>query len=311
MSLAILCSGQGQQHPGMFALTGNAPAAANLFAHAATLLSGLDPRDLVQTAPSSTLHRNRVAQILCTLQALAAAATLRDAMPDRSIVAGYSVGEMAAWGVAGLLSQYDTLDLVARRAELMDAATPAGDGMLFVRGISRQAVDGLCKRYDTAIAIVEPGDAFVLGGSREALELLGDEAKAMKATHVVDIPVEVASHTKRLGSASLAFREVLSQVPVRPPTTSSRLLSGTDGAPVIELDRGLDKLAAQISHTVHWADCLQGCVEARASAFLELGPGSALSNIVAGAYRELPTRSLEDFRTLEGARAWITHHLGC
>jgi [acyl-carrier-protein] S-malonyltransferase len=192
----------------------------------------------------------------------------------------------------------------------MDAATPAGDGMLFVRGISREAVDGLCKRYNTAIAIVEPGDAFVLGGSRAALESLGDEAKAMKSTHVVDIPVEVASHTKRLGSASLAFREALSQVPVRPPTTSSRLLSGTDGAPVIELDRGLDKLAAQISHTVQWADCLQGCVEARASAFLEFGPGSALSNMVAGTYRDLPTRSLEDFRTLEGARAWITHHLG-
>jgi [acyl-carrier-protein] S-malonyltransferase len=122
--------------------------------------------------------------------------------------------------------------------------------------------------------------------------------------------VEVASHTKRLGSASLAFREVLSQVPVRPPTMCARLLSGTDGAPVIELDSGLDKLAAQISHTVQWADCLQGCVEARASAFLELGPGSALSNMAAGTYRAIPTRALADFRTLEGARAWITRHVG-
>ena len=37
---------------------------------------------------------------------------LRDAMPGRIIVAGYSVGEMAAWGVGGLLSAADTLDLV-------------------------------------------------------------------------------------------------------------------------------------------------------------------------------------------------------
>ena len=58
-------------------------------------------------------------------------------MPDRLIVAGYSVGEVAAWGVAGLLGATDTLDLVARRAEAMDAASPPGDGLLFVRGLSR------------------------------------------------------------------------------------------------------------------------------------------------------------------------------
>jgi [acyl-carrier-protein] S-malonyltransferase len=78
---------------------------------------------------------NRLGQILCSLQALAAAAALRDRMPDRLIVAGYCVGEGAAWGVAGLLNMRDALDLIARRAEIMDAATPPGDGMLFVRGL--------------------------------------------------------------------------------------------------------------------------------------------------------------------------------
>ena len=40
---------------------------------------------------------------------------------------------------------------------------------------------------------------------------------------------------------------------------------------------GLDKLAAQISQTVQWGDCLQSCLEAGATAFLEFGPGHALS----------------------------------
>ena len=38
MTLAILCSGQGLQRPDMFALTGDAPEAADLFAHAAKLI---------------------------------------------------------------------------------------------------------------------------------------------------------------------------------------------------------------------------------------------------------------------------------
>ena len=309
MSLAILCSGQGWQRPGMFALTGDAPEAAGLFAQAATLLGGRDPREVVRTDTSEALHHNRVGQILCTLQALAAAAALKDAMPDRLIVAGYSIGEVAAWGVAGLLSMTDTLDLVLKRAEAMDAAASPGEGLSFVRGLSREAIDRLCERHDAAIAIVEPGDAFVLGGSRTALHALAGKAKAMGAARVVDLPVEVASHTKRLANASAAFRESLRQVPVKlPRTTGTRLLSGVDGSPVIQAEAGLDKLAAQISQTVQWADCLQGCMESGATAFLELGPGPALSEMLAGTYRGVSTRCLQDFRTLLGVRTWLAHH---
>jgi [acyl-carrier-protein] S-malonyltransferase len=44
-------------------------------------------------------------------------------------------------------------------------------------------------------------------------------------------------------------------------------------------------------------------VEAGASVFFELGPGRALNEMAAGAY--ISARSLEDFRTLQGARAWL------
>ncbi|MDI4236738.1 malonate decarboxylase subunit epsilon [Bradyrhizobium sp. Arg237L] len=310
MSLAILCSGQGRQHRDMFALTGDAPEAASLFAHAATLLGGRDPREIVRSESAEVLHRNRIGQILCTLQALAAASVLRDQMPDRLIVAGYSVGEVAAWGVAGLTSMTDTLDLVARRAEAMDAATRPGDGMVFVRGLPRDAIDTLCERHDAAVAIVNPGDAFILGGSRATLNALADDAKAMNAARVVDVPVEVASHTPRLAKASTEFRDRLSHAAVTAlPAAGTRLLSGIDAAAVIDVKAGLDKLAAQISQTVQWADCLQACIESEATVFLELGPGGALSEMVAGAYHDVATRSLEDFRTLDGVRAWLTTHL--
>jgi [acyl-carrier-protein] S-malonyltransferase len=309
MALAILCSGQGRQHPGMFALTGDAPQAASMFVHAAKLLGDNDPRDFVRSETSEALHRNRAGQILCTVQALGAAAALRDAMPGRIIVAGYSVGEVAAWGVGGLLSATDTLDLIAHRAEAMDAATEPGDGLMFVRGLPRDDIDRLCERYEAAVAIVNPGDAFVLGGSRAALQAIAGEAKVMHAARVVDLPVEVASHTKRLVAASAAFRESLRRISVPfPPAVGTRILSGIDGSPVISVEVGLDKLAAQISQTVQWASCLQGCIEAGATAFLEFGPGHALSAMAEGAWRDIPTRPLEDFRSLQGARSWLARH---
>jgi len=304
--LAILCSGQGKQHPDMFALSGPVPEAAGLFAHAAALLGGHDPRELVHTAVPALLHSNHVAQILCALQALAAARALREALPDRLVVAGYSVGEVAAWGVGGLLDMSDVLDLVAHRASLMNADSGPDDGLLFVRGLSRDNINRLCQQHDCGVAIVNPADAFVLGGERHALNALAREAQVLNAARIVPLPVNVASHTPRLAHAASEFRALLSHYhPNLSQLTHARILSGVDGAPVLQAESGCNKLAAQISQTVQWADCLQGCIEAGATAFLELGPGAALSRIAAEAYPGIPARSLEEFKTLPGARGWI------
>lgn len=307
MTLAVLCSGQGLQGPQSFALTGDAPEAGELFAHAARLL-GSDPRALVQSADAAALHRNRTGQILCVLQALAAAAALRESLPDRLVVAGYSVGEVAAWSVAGLLESATALDLVAERAEAMDAASRENDGLLFVRGLSRAAVDALCARHEAAIAIVNPGDAYVLGGDK--LDALAEEAKRAGAARVTRLAVAVASHTPRLASASTSFRQRLGQVRVPSrPRASIRLLSGIDGSAVLDVRSGLDKLAAQISQPVQWEACLESAVEAGATVFLELGPGRALAEMAAGAHRDIAARSLDDFETLQGVRAWLARQL--
>ncbi len=306
MTLAILCSGQGPQHEAMFALTADVPAATALFDQARSLLGGRDPRDLVRTAGDEPLHVNRTGQILCTLQPLAAVAALGGALGGSRIVAGYSVGEVAAWAVAGLIRPSDVLALAACRAEAMDAVSAPGDGLLFVRGLDRDAIDILCGRHGGAVAIVNPGDAFLLGGDRDALMGLAESARAAGAGRVVRVAVEVASHTPRLAAASAPFRRSLGALDVAgrmPPGV--RLLSGIDAAPVFDVSEGLDKLAEQISRTVRWAEVLAACVEAGATAFLELGPGHALTEMVASAYPDVPARSLEDFKTLNGARDWL------
>jgi [acyl-carrier-protein] S-malonyltransferase len=238
---------------------------------------------------------------------LSAAAALRHVWPKRILLAGYSVGEISAWGVAGIFDSATTLDLVALRAELMDAASSPGDGLLSVRGLSRTSVDNLCRRYSTAVAIVNPNDAFVLGGSGEALDTLAVDAMGMGAARATRIAVNVASHTVRLAAASPPFHAALEQTPAKSKIDRGvRLFSGIDGTLVLDTAAGKNKLAEQISHTVEWANCLESCLETGASAFLELGPGAALSNMLASTYPNIPSRSLDDFRTIQGVGSWVT-----
>jgi [acyl-carrier-protein] S-malonyltransferase len=114
-----------------------------------------------------------------------------------------------------------------------------------------------------------------------------------------------------MAKASSEFRKLLDKASMKTNLDAGvRLFSGVDGIPVFDIPTGIDRLAKQISHTVHWADCLEACMEAGASVFLELGPGRALTEMVSNAYPGTHARSLEDFRTLQGARAWIGGLLG-
>ncbi|KVT04507.1 malonate decarboxylase subunit epsilon [Burkholderia sp. MSMB1078WGS] len=304
MTLAILCSGQGAQRADMFDLTGSAPQADALFVHAGRLL-GDDPRAWVRHAGPDALSENRAAQILCTVQALAAAALLDAVWPRRRCVAGYSVGEVGSWSVAGMIDPRDALDLAAARAREMDAASGGDERMVFVRGLTRPQLAQLCDGRDAAIAIANPGDAFVVAGRRADVDAVADDATRAGALRVAPVCVRIASHTRRLAAAVPAFRATLAATPVRRPVPGTRLFSGIDGASVLDVDTGLDKLARQIDEPVEWAACLAACVEAGATAFLELGPGRALAEMAAGAYPALPARSLADFRSVEGVTSWL------
>ena len=70
--MAILCSGQGYQGAGMFDLLADAREAAPVFVAAKSVLDGKDPRQLVREASNDDLHADKVGQILCCTQAMAA-----------------------------------------------------------------------------------------------------------------------------------------------------------------------------------------------------------------------------------------------
>lgn len=182
--VAILCSGQGGQHAGMFDLLANCPASEPVFIAASEQLEK-DPRRFVREAAPADLFGDSAGQILCCTQALAAWAGLGAARPAQAVIAGYSVGELAAWGCAGTVDIRTTLRLAKRRAAAMDAVAPVDGGLAGIVGLSRAVLEPILQRHTTAIAIVNGADSFVIGGHADALDACCQEATASGATRAV------------------------------------------------------------------------------------------------------------------------------
>jgi [acyl-carrier-protein] S-malonyltransferase len=304
--MAILCSGQGYQGAGMFDLLADAREAAPVFVAAKSVLDGKDPRQLVREASNDDLHADKVGQILCCTQAMAAWSVLRAKVPRPLLVAGYSVGELAAWGVAGLIDYESVLDLAAQRATAMDKATTQPSGLVAIHGLKGDTIDRICKAHGAYVAIVNAQDRMLVGGTRRALDAVVRDARVAGAERTTMLPVRVPSHTPLLAEASDQFRQALAKAHLAAGMPwDIRLLSGIDGDTVFDVYTGAEKLARQIEQTVDWAACMESCRAAGVTKVFELGPGDALARMMHEFMPDGDVHSLSEFRSLPGIQHWM------
>jgi [acyl-carrier-protein] S-malonyltransferase len=303
--VAVLCSGQGLQGADMFDLLANAPNAARVFEDAKTVLDAQDPRDLVRRASDKTLHENKIAQVLCCTAALAAWAALGSEVRAELVVAGYSAGELAAWGIAGLLDARTVLDLAVRRATAMDEATTQPSGLIAVRGLLLDRLRPICERRGAYVAIINAPDHVLVSGTLSAIDSVAADARGLGA-HTTSLPVAVPAHSPLLATAADSFATELETLTLLSEIPSGvRLLSGIDGATVFVPRAGIEKLARQIRQTVNWAACMASCREAGVTKAIELGPGGALANMMRRFMPDCDTHSVAEFRSLAGVAHWI------
>lgn len=105
--------------------------------------------------------------------------------PD--LVAGHSVGELAAAHVAGVLDLADAATLVAARGRLMQSA-PRGGVMVAVQAEETEVAELLAGRPGLALAAVNaPGSVVIAGDADAAAEVRAVLAAAGRRTRVLDV----------------------------------------------------------------------------------------------------------------------------
>ena len=304
MRLAILCPGQGGQSPAMFDLASGDPAA---FGRAEGWLRDADGPVAQAPLPEllahpSAMFDNRCAQPLVVAATLMAWTMLSERLPRPALVAGYSVGEVSAYAVAGALPLERAVAIASRRAAIMsEAAADAGEqGMAAVSGVAPRAALDLVAQAGCEAAIDTPG-ALVAGGLRAHLDRLAALAPSMGATYK-PLPITVASHTSLLAGAVDPLRSLLRDHAAAPALP---LLAGVSASTVHDAAQAAELLALQTATTIRWTECLDAIAEARIDVALELGPGSALSRMLRERHPEVACRSVADFRSVKGIAAWV------
>ncbi|WP_040789896.1 ACP S-malonyltransferase [Nocardia paucivorans] len=298
--IALFAPGQGSQTPGMLEPWLDLPGARDRLA-LWSKAAGLDLLRLGTTATAEEITDTAVTQPLVVAAALLAYAEVdADAFGPETIVAGHSVGELAAAAVAGVITPDEAVTLAAiRGAEMAKACALEPTGMSAVLGGDEGEVLARLAELDLVPANRNAKGQIVAAGRLDALAELA--ANPPEKARIRALPVAGAFHTEFMAPAQDAVAAAVAEITPSEPTRT--LLSNFDGKPVASGADAVAKLAAQVTRPVRWDLCTETVREAGVSAVAELPPAGTLVGIAKRELKGTPTLALktpEDIPALVG-----------
>jgi [acyl-carrier-protein] S-malonyltransferase len=243
-------------------------------------LAGLDLVELGTVADADAIKDTAVTQPLVVAASLLAYEVLRSRheLPADLLVAGHSVGELAAAAVAGVLTADDAVALAAVRGREMAAACDlAPTGMAAVMGGEPDDVVAWLAEHELTAANMNGAGQIVAAGPVEGIDAIAEQ-KPDFVRKVIKLKVAGAFHTHFMAPAQDKLREKAKTIAVSDP--ASTLLSNADGQQVKTGAEMLERLVNQVTLSVRWDLCMTTMADLGVHAAAELPPAGALTGLV-------------------------------
>jgi [acyl-carrier-protein] S-malonyltransferase len=221
-------------------------------------------------------------------------------------MAGHSLGEYTALVCAGALPFANAVRLVTRRAELMQAAVPAGKGaMAAILGLDDDAVIEACRQAAkgqvvSAVNFNSPGQV-VIAGERGAVERAAELAKAAGAKRALLLSVSVPSHCELMRPAAGKLAAALAGTPLSTP--SIPVIGNADVRPYEDAEQIRVGLAKQLHSPVRWTETVRDLINRGNSSIVECGPGKVLTGLTKRIDRSIPAICIDTRETMTTALA--------
>lgn len=265
-------------------------------------ISGLDLVALGTTAGAEEITDTAVTQplvVAATLLAYGELAKRRNGpvIGDDVIVAGHSVGEIAAYAIAGVISADDAVMLATTRGrEMAKACALEPTGMAAVLGGDEAEVLTRLEQLDLTPANRNAVGQIVAAGPLTALDKLAEDPPAK--ARVRKLATAGAFHTQYMAPALEAYSAAAAQVTTSEPTAT--LLSNRDGQPVASAAVAMDHLVAQLTRPVRWDLCTETLRSRGVTAIVEFPPAGTLAGIAKRELRGTPTHAVKSPADLDG-----------
>ena len=305
--LAVLSPGQGSQKPGFLTPWLDVPGAETRLRWWSAL-AGVDLLHLGTRADADEIKDTARTQPLLVAAALLTAGQLPMAQVD--MVAGHSVGELAAAALAGVLPAEAAVGLAGVRGREMAAACALEPtGMSAVLGGDPAEVLAAIERHGLHAANRNGSGQIVAAGALDGLAKLAAEPPAR--ARIIALQVAGAFHTPYMAPAETALGAVAGGVTVADPAPA--LLSNLDGAAVTDGTEMVRRLVNQVTAGVRWDLVMRTMADRGVTGVIELAPAGTLAGLVK---RELKGEGAPEIVTLNtpddlpAARDLIARHGG-
>ncbi|MEV6335896.1 type I polyketide synthase [Nocardia vinacea] len=279
-STGLVFSGQGAQWAGMATeLSGVYPVFAE---HFDAIVAELDPllgqpvSLNVALADGDLVDRTVFAQAGLFAFEVALFRLLESWGVRADVVAGHSIGEVAAAHVAGVMSLADACVLVAARGRLMQAL-PAGGVMVAVGVSEAEVLPLLAGAGGVSIAAVNGPSSVVLSGVEDAVSAVV-EACAERGWRTHRLRVSHGFHSVLMEPMLAEFAAVVEGLAFSRPSIA--LVSTVSGAKVVDEMCVPSYWVGQVREAVRFADAVAAMAGMGVTRFAEVGPDAVLTPMV-------------------------------
>ena len=293
-AVVFVFPGQGAQYSGMgHELYEHSPAARAVFDLAETIRPGTIKQCFMGSDDELAKTENTQPCLYCV--ELAAAMALKEAGVTAGMLAGFSIGELAALAFSGAVTHEVGFRLVCKRAEFMQkAAESTNTGMAAVLKLPDDTVTALCKEYENIYPVNFncPGQV-VVAGARDELENFKARVKEAGG-RAMPLKTGGGFHSPFMAGASNDFAEELKKYEIGSPMIP--LYSNVTAKPYEGDYREL--LVKQIYSPVQWEATIRSMLAAKAGVFIETGPGKTLCGLIQRIADEARVLNVEDNESL-------------